>query len=505
MKSVKLKKSKFLSTEFMALYFVVFMGAYLRLQSLFFSTFAFTYDVGRDLLAVADIVNKHNIPFIGPTTGIPGVFYGPWWYYILTPFFFIFNGDPRGIDFMMVFFGTITIILGYVLGKKIRDGVLGLILAAIIAVSQILIAFSSQIWNPNIAPFFTILILICLYEIFSKKEKVSKYYFLIGLLLALCTDIEIFFGVILLIGTMISLVSLNLKKIKLINILFLIMGGVLVLLPRIAFEVKNNFLITQAFFKFITVKDPLQQSLKFMKIVEARINVFFDLFNFTIANSNQVIGVVFLIFMFVSLVLFKNKLNSLEKKFIAVCVITISVFFLTTIFFKHEIYPHYLAGLPIYFLLIFSISIASLRNINKGILVPASFIFLIFIINVDISRNIETIQGKNIWGADIATYKNQQEIIDFVYNEANGKNFKHVVYTPPVNDYTYRYLFSWYGKSKYGYVPSDKARLAFFIIEPDPKFPQRIKDWLEARKNDGKIIKISKLKNGVIVQTRVTK
>ena len=98
---------------------VILVGAYLRVQGVFTGSFAFTYDVGRDMLALWDITHLVDLPFIGPTTGLPGAFYGPWWYYLLSPFFALFGGDPSGVALIMSIVGIASIVLGYLLGKKI--------------------------------------------------------------------------------------------------------------------------------------------------------------------------------------------------------------------------------------------------------------------------------------------------------------------------------------------------------------------------------------------------
>ena len=103
--------------------------------------------------------------------------------------------------------------------------------------------------------------------------------------------------------------------------------------------------------------------------------------------------------------------------------------------------------------------------------------------------------------ADLSTYKSHISIVDRVYALAGERDFKYVVYTPPVHDYTYRYLFRWYGPKKYGYSPKDISETAFFIIEPDPNQARR-QDWIQERKGDGEIIKEELLRNGVIIQER---
>ena len=115
MKLKKLKLSDFLTKELLVLYLLLIIGSFLRLQGVFSNSFAFTYDVGRDMLALWNIVYDHKIPLIGATTGLAGVFYGPWWYYFLTPFFVIFRGDPQGIAFLMSVIGVLSIVASYYL------------------------------------------------------------------------------------------------------------------------------------------------------------------------------------------------------------------------------------------------------------------------------------------------------------------------------------------------------------------------------------------------------
>ena len=195
---------------------IVLIGAYLRLDGDFKNSFAFTYDVGRDMLALWNIVNLHRISLIGFTTGLPGVFYGPTWYLLLLPFFVIVGGNPQGIAFSIAILGIIAICLGYLFGRKVGGDFLGLTFAALISVSSGTIL--NQIWNPDVAPLFIICLLLVLYKIYSDKIPKIKYFFLIGFLLALISDLEIVFGFTLLIGIVLSIAFIINKKIKLKSI-----------------------------------------------------------------------------------------------------------------------------------------------------------------------------------------------------------------------------------------------------------------------------------------------
>src|SRR3989338_10534349 len=90
--------------------FVIFLFCYFRLKPLYFQTVGYTYDQVRDFLKAAEIITEKNITFIGPTPGIPGVFHGDWYFYLLTIPFLLFGGAPIGFyyfNFFVQFFSFI--------------------------------------------------------------------------------------------------------------------------------------------------------------------------------------------------------------------------------------------------------------------------------------------------------------------------------------------------------------------------------------------------------------
>lgn len=491
--------------DLLILYLIVLLGSFLRLQGVFTNSFAFTYDVGRDMLALWDIVYFHKITLIGATTGLPGIFYGPWWYFLLTPFFIIFSGNPQGIALTMGLIGTASIIPGYFLGKRLGGKFLGLAIAGLISISPNLISLAAQIWNPNIAPFFVILILLLLSRIYlsDKKEK-SKYYFLLGFLLAFNADLEIVFGLLLSIGIVLSLIFTLKRKISLKNIVFLVSGGIVVLSPRIFFELRHQFLMTKSLFGFFAKGGGGNQASSLAELFTNRVSIMLDQVNSSLAGGNELIGILILLLISLTLLFVYRKVDVLTKNFINTSVIVIFVFLFGTIFFSHDIWPHYLVGLPVFYILLFSISLYLLSKKLSSNLVPGLILFFVIVLNLNPVKLIQDL-SKPLWQGDAAVYRNQLAIIDYVYKESNGKAFKYVAYTPPVYDYTYRYLFMWRGQQKYHYLPSAQSSIAYFILEPDYQYPSRLLEWLRLREGDGKIIKSEKLSSGIIVQTRLVK
>ncbi|MCL4364306.1 hypothetical protein M1328_03645 [Patescibacteria group bacterium] len=89
--------------------FLVLVGIfiYLRLGPILNQTVPYTYDQGRDFLKAQEMIKDKHLTFIGPTTGIQGVFHGAWWYYFLAPLYLIFNGWPQGYYLGLFFINLI--------------------------------------------------------------------------------------------------------------------------------------------------------------------------------------------------------------------------------------------------------------------------------------------------------------------------------------------------------------------------------------------------------------
>lgn len=495
------KKSLF-KKENLILLFILIIGSILRLEGVINNSFAFTYDVGRDMLSLWNIAYNHKLSLIGPTTGIPGVFYGPWWYLILLPFFVVFKGSPQGIAFTMSLFGIVSIFLSFYLGKKIANSFLGISMALLTAISPIMVSLSSQIWNPNIAPLLVLLIFLILRNIYLLKNKAKPYYFfLLGFLLVLNIDIEILWGILFFIGVVLSMLIILKRKITNKQILLFLSGGVLILLPRIIFELRHSFLMSKSFFSFFG-KKTMEDKLDLYHFLENRVFTYFDQFANTFLPNKGYIELFLLIFIVVVILLFYKKANNIIKDFILTSIIIFLVFFLGTLIFSHALWPHYFVGLPIIYILLLSISLYLLFKNSKKYIISILILIILFLFNFTSFSFVKNFQ-KPLWEGDASVFRNQLAVVDYIYSDVKEKDFKYELYTPPVFDNTYQYLFKWYGSKKYGYVPSKKAGIMYFIIEPDEGYPDRPKWWLEAREKDGKIIDIKTLKGKIVVQKRL--
>ncbi len=480
---------------------IIGFGFYLRITGVITNSFAFTYDVGRDLLQVQSIFETHKIPLIGQTTGLGGLYYGPWWYYILTPGFFISGGNPQGVALYMVLIGVICIVLGYLLGHELGSKKLGLIIASLISTSGVMVGFSNQIWNPNIAP--TLVMIVLLLTFFLKKTSKKSFflYAILGFCLGLILDAEIVFGVLFIASAILFYLYLFRTRLFKLETIGAFLGFLVSLSPRLFFELRHNFVMTKSLFQMHGGDQKIFDPQNFFPMLPDRILTLLGQIKETFGFESQVGFYVFLcLFVGLGIILMK-KMRKSEKELLVSIFIIFLVFLLGSAFFARAIWGHYLVGLPVLYIIAASIILSAV--VRKNLLVGALVFFVLLYINVKPVQLISNF-SKPLWEGNAAVYRNQLTAIDYIYKDSAGKNFNFVAYTPAVHDYTYRYLFSWYGKNTYGYTPSQKKENLFYlIIEPDPGYEGRIIDWLKVREGDGKIISRYAAKGGITVQKRI--
>lgn len=126
---------------------------------------------------------------------------------------------------------------------------------------------------------------------------------------------------------------------------------------------------------------------------------------------------------------------------------------------------------------------------------------------------------------DPSILRNEIAAIDWVYQHSEGKGFYVYNYLPSVRDYSHQYLFWWYGRKKYGYLPCEYSsypgvpdffvpnfqsyqnpvercsRERFLIIEPGQGGFIRA-TWLEGVTDATKLVDQAKI-GQLVVQKRI--
>ena len=183
---------------------ILLLAAILRLYRIS-DYMTFLGDEGRDLIEVKKILSG-DLVFLGPRSSAADFYYGPVYFYFITPFLWLFNYDPAGPAVFIALLGILTVYLVYFVGKKFFDIRTGLIAASLYTVSPLVIAYSRSSWNPNPMPFVSLLLLLVTH--IAIKSKSEKLFIISGLLLGIAIQLQylaLFLGMVFVFFTVLGI------------------------------------------------------------------------------------------------------------------------------------------------------------------------------------------------------------------------------------------------------------------------------------------------------------
>lgn len=494
---------------YVILFIALASGIILRSVEVLNRNFLFGFDQGRDYLAVKSIVEDHKLTLIGSeigagVAGFRGIFHGPFYYYLLALPFILFKGDPYGGMILMFILGIATIFFSYILGVKLFGAKIGLLTAAIIAVSSPFISYSRFIWNSNPAPLF---ILLAFYFVFlSTGKRRTKYLFWAAFFSGFVYNFQLAIAIPLSISLIAyCILILKLRQIKQYGVLFL--GIIIAFLPMLSFEMRHGSQAIKGILLY-TFNHPETATTQTFWTLLYRDHLLVLLHNFFFTFPSQAVIYSALIVTIVPVIFYHivREKNEQIKKFILYLLILIPITFIVLGFLRNFVYNYYLIHLNLVYIFLIVFAIASIfKTQNKilkyfvvgyvGILLIPGIFFNIRTFNYDISDygGIHKIKGKT-------------DAINHIYEDARGKRFGLLVFSPSIYTYPYDYLISWYGRERYGYVPyREKKGLVYLLIEKDTSKPWTYQGWLETVIKGGDVLDTEQLASGFIVQKRLFK
>jgi 4-amino-4-deoxy-L-arabinose transferase-like glycosyltransferase len=242
----------------------------------------FLGDEGRDVLVAKGIL-EGDLTLLGPRSSAGDFFMGPIYYYMITPFLWLFNNDPVGPAIMVALFGIATVWLIYFVGKKWFNTATGLTASALYSVSPIVITYSHSSWNPNVLPFFALLLMYWLVEIVT-KQKSWRHFLIIGFLLGIALQLHylsLFLCVIVAVyvfwGARLIKKKLDFKRLAK-QYLQIFAGFLIGFSPFLAFEIRHGFINIKTILSFIfggTADKSTETGATFLAIIS---DVFFRIF-----------------------------------------------------------------------------------------------------------------------------------------------------------------------------------------------------------------------------------
>ncbi len=444
-----LQKNKFV----IILFFILLLASFLRLYRIS-EYMTFLGDEGRDLLEVRKILSG-NLVFLGPRSSAADFYYGPIYFYLITPFLLLFNYDPVGPAIFIAILGIITVYLVYRIGKEFFGTLTGIIAASLYSVSPIVIAYSRSSWNPNPMPLVALLVLYLAYK--AIKDNSMKLFLASGVLLGIAMQLQylaVFLGIILFVFTFFGLfINVKTRKFTLVlkSISFEVLGFIIGWAPFLAFELKHSFPNLRTIYNFLIFGNPESIPSPNYGFFNNLYIVFLKLFdrlvtNFPTNDSSTISSDPMLrVWHFLTialgiasiLLIFKIKDRLVRLLFIMWSFGGILLFG----FYRKDIYDYYLGFMfPLPFLLV-SNTITTLfrskdwKNIGKFV-ATLSFLIL-FIVNIN----------ANPFKFSPNRQKDQvKKIADFVLSKTDNQPYNFALLSDGNSDHAYRYFLELAGK-----------------------------------------------------------
>jgi 4-amino-4-deoxy-L-arabinose transferase-like glycosyltransferase len=477
------------------LFSILLFGFLLRIYRIN-SLLGFYYDQGRDALVIWDLITKGKTFLIGPTTGLAGIFRGPYYYYLISPFYFLGNGNPVWPSIFLSFTTVLAGLIGYYLGSKFQNKATGIIFAILSSFSFYIVTASRWLSNPTPMLLLSVVLIWSMYMVTQgKKWAWPMIFFVSGLsLFNFGSSGELFYFPAIIIFLIWQWKNRpNLKQLALSIILF-----TLTFVPLVVFDLKHEHILLNNILKtFGQEKSFVFPNSAFF--IE-RTKIYYEIFSKELFHQRGLMELMMLSVVGASFLFFLPTISKNSKTRILLLLIASPI---VGLYFYQgnygNLYEYYLTGYYLIYLLLVAVVLGLLWKYRLGKVFVVLFIGLFLVNNYEPLKFTLTL---NTDSKGAIYFANQKQAIDWIYKDANENKFNVDVYVPPVIPYTYDYLFTWYGNRNYGYEPDkNEQHLLYTLYEDDPPHPERLQAWLERQKGIGKILD-SYTTGGITVEKR---
>jgi len=447
----KISKNQQRTIYILVLALVIGLPFVFVLRDVAIGAISFWYDPARDLLLA--LANLKNPTLIGQPAGIPDIFYGPYWIWILS-LVLIFTHDPRFVVFFVltlpyfIIFPFILCRFSKTFGKATF---ISLWLLFILSFSQ----YSDQLWNPHPAPLlFLILIYLALFKDSLKKLGILKIV-LVGICAGLVMNFSLSFGMGVAFGMVLfylidGFTEHKFSFFKILKTLTLfILGLVIVFLPTIFFEFRHGFQQTQSMIFTFT------QSFLYNSAVVGQVGLrgdsiilhFVDVINRILripAKATFLLSLFSLAYFIKLLRGNKLKLEASEQKLLLLLSCVVIGILFTYLGTKNPVWVYHFIGVEIIFLLFIGFIVSKIWYLRNLLIVWTFILLITFTASFVRNLNNDPLEGSNL--------ASKENIVKFIYSDSAASAFSYTAYSPAIYTYDYDYLFAWLGP-KSGYVP----------------------------------------------------
>lgn len=431
------------------LFCLLIFGFWLRYQNIQPANIVFDFDQYEDLFYTYKIAVDHDPVIIGRAIyGDARIHHGVFYYYYNLLPFVVSGGNPLISAYWNSFFNAVTLLILFILARSIFGKILpGLIAALIAAVSFEFIKFSSWLTIDTVAIFLVPLFYLGLWS-YHQGKGWGLILSSISLGLSLQTDLSFLylFGIFLIFWV---IFKPKLPTLKLFLITLLV--GIFSISTLILTEIKLNFSGVKTLLNFSqtfeAAKLPLPERITLF------IHDFGRQFSLNLFPQREDLGIYLAVIILLATIspLFFPKTSRQERTGIYFSLLYLFSLAVTLILGYHQ-KPWFLIGLPPAIALISGYAISKLKPVYLILLVA----FLIIWGNSKIILERPN-ESYKLFGSiyDSTSYLDYQlKVVDYTYQQSGGQPFAiNAVTYPLYYNGMWAYLYNWYGKSRYSFLP----------------------------------------------------
>lgn len=289
-------------------FFKIILG--LAIISFFFLRFylieqriIFGWDQARDAQVVSQILSG-KLTLLGPRVLGPDKFFlGPYFYYLLTPFYLITQGLPTAMIYFLVCYNLVFVILFWLIIKKLFSERVALFALLLWAVNPSLVGNDIISWNPVLVPLMVLAIWYLGWLIQTKRNRLVCLF--LGFVLSL--GINFHFQMIFLVPFVVLFLRPSKQAVNIKKIALAIAGFLISFLPLFLFDLRHNFLNSKLFIKFFIGGQPSKNIFAWLPVLKNFVS------GFTGFNLSSILTLV--IFFLLALVFFWRSKKERPKSF----------------------------------------------------------------------------------------------------------------------------------------------------------------------------------------------
>ncbi len=340
----------------------------------------FLADQASDSTQVRNMLSG-DFTLLGPISSVGGFYNGPIVYYLMVPFYWLFQAQPVAGTVFQSSLQVGTIILLYFFGRKVKNESVGLLAAFLFAVSPLMIDYSRAAFNSYPAVFFSTLILY-LYLFVLERFSLWKC-FVMGILLGCIMQMHyLSLSLVVLVVLYPVLFQRNLVSFRYYGAL--VAGIVVGLSPFLLFEVRHQFLNIQLFIQYVFSEK---------KTVRSIVNVFQvwpEVTGWLLFGHTYWQGLLGFVTIAATSCYLYLKTEFMEKKYLKVFGLLFVFVFLLGLLYGGKMQTHYIVNFHTSLILLSAIALYYLAQGKRmviGTVCAALFVLNIFAWNVEKDRH----------------------------------------------------------------------------------------------------------------------